>query len=254
MTHALLRESVAIVTGASRGIGAEVARGLAAAGAAVGLVARSSASLDTVAEDLRQARLGPIAVAVADVSDAASLERAVDQLTEELGPVQILVNNAGTIHHAPAAQASPAAWRRVIDTNLTAALLASSAVLPQMRQAGGGSIVNIASLSARFGIYNAVSYAASKSGLVGLTRALAWEWAGYGIRVNAVSPGYVVTDFTKPLTADERRSRHILERIPLGRWGRPEDIAGTVVYLSSPLAEYVTGQVITVDGGYSVNG
>jgi NAD(P)-dependent dehydrogenase (short-subunit alcohol dehydrogenase family) len=158
------------------------------------------------------------------------------------------------IDRTPSADFASQAWRRVFATNLDAAFTAARAVAPLMRATGGGAIVNVTSLSAHFGVRRAASYGASKSGLLGLTRALALEWAVDGIRVNAVTPGYIDTDFTAALAGDPERSRRILERIPLGRWGKPADVAGTVVYLASPLAAYVTGQVVVVDGGYSVDG
>jgi NAD(P)-dependent dehydrogenase (short-subunit alcohol dehydrogenase family) len=195
-----------------------------------------------------------VATAVADVADDDALRAALAALAAALGPPTVLVNNAGVIDRTPAAETAPGQWQRVLDTNLRSALTAATAVAPHMRRAGGGSIVNITSLSAHFGVRQAVSYGASKAGLVGLTRALALEWGGAGIRVNAVTPGYVETDFTSALSGDPERSRLVLGRIPLGRWGRPDDIGKAVLYLSSPLARYVTGQVLVVDGGYSVDG
>lgn len=250
----LLRGSTAIVCGASRGIGAAAARALHGAGADVGLLARTGAALEETAAGIGSGGGPRIATAVADVADPDALRAGIEKLVDRLGPPDILVNNAGAIDRTPSVEVTPAGWQRVLDTNLRGALLASTTVLPHMAAAGRGSIVNITSLSAHFGVRRAVSYGASKAGLVGMTRALALEWGESGVRVNAVTPGYIETDFTQRLREDTRRSVDILRRVPLGRWGRPEDIAGTVVYLASPLAEYVTGQVIVVDGGYSVDG
>ena len=250
----LLHGGTVIVTGGSRGIGASVARFAHAHGARVGLIARHSDALSRVAADLTTAGTPSVAHVAVDVADPDALRRAVEALIDQLGPPTMLVNNAGMISRTRAEQIGWADWHQVLDTNLGSALAASVTVAPHMREAGGGSIVNIASLSAHFGVRQAASYGASKSGLLGLTRALALEWASDNIRVNAVTPGYISTEFTHALAADPERSDHIRDRIPLGRWGAPEDIAGTVIYLGSPLATYVTGQVVVVDGGYSVDG
>ncbi|HXT94225.1 MAG TPA: glucose 1-dehydrogenase [Trebonia sp.] len=250
----LLDGEVAIVTGASRGIGLGIARGLRAAGARVGLIARHAEALEAAASELAGQPGPDVACADADVADSDALTAAVARLQADLGDVTVLVNNAGVIDRTPSDGLSSQAWRRVFATNLDAAFAAARAAAPSMRAAGGGAVVNVTSLSAHFGVRRAASYGASKSGLLGLTRALALEWAADGIRVNAVTPGYIDTDFTGPLTGDPERSQRILERIPLGRWGKPADVAGTVVYLASPLAAYVTGQVLVVDGGYSIDG
>lgn len=249
----LLAGTTAIVTGASRGIGAAIAAGLTDAGARAGLIARDPAALDHLVRRLGEQSGVALGARAVDVRDHDALARAIGELAAALGPPTLLVSNAGTIERNPVETMSPESWQRVLDTNLGAAVTAATTVLPYMRASGGGSIVNITSLSAHFGVRRAASYGTSKTALLGLTRALALEWASDGIRVNAVTPGYIATDFTRPLTADGERSKRILRRIPLGRWGRAEDIAGAVVYLGSPLASYVTGQVIVVDGGYSVD-
>lgn len=250
----LMDGTTAIVTGASRGIGAAVAMALAQTGADVGLISRSPQALDAVAARIREKTRRSIAVRAADVAHPEALALAIEELTDELGAPTVLVNNAGTIARSPLESMTPASWARVFDINLGSAAAAATTVLPHMKARGGGSIVNVTSLSAHFGVRHAASYGASKSGLLGLTRALALEWADHAIRVNAVTPGYVETEFTRPLLENPQRAGRILERIPLGRWGRPEDVAGTVVYLGSPLSEYVTGQVVVVDGGYTVDG
>ena len=250
----LLHNATVIVTGGSRGIGASVARTAHQHGARVGLIARNEDALSRITAELTTAGPPPVAHVAVDVADLDALRQAVERLIDQLGPPTMLVNNVGMIDRTPAEQMGWAEWRKVLDTNLGSALAASVTVAPHMREAGGGSIVNVTSLSAHFGVRQAASYGASKSGLLGLTRALALEWASDNIRVNAVTPGYIATDLTHALAANRERSEQISSRIPLGRWGAPEDIAGTVVYLGSPLATYVTGQVIVVDGGYSVDG
>jgi NAD(P)-dependent dehydrogenase (short-subunit alcohol dehydrogenase family) len=252
--QSLLAGSVAVVTGGSRGIGAAIAQALAEAGAAVGLIGRSREALATAADDLRARGAGSVRFAAADAGDPERLEAALGRLAAELGPVTVLVNNAGMIERGAAEELTIEQWDRVIAVNLRAAFVAARTVFPGMREHGSGSIVNVTSLSGRFGIRRAAPYGASKGGLTQLTRALALEWAPHGIRVNAVAPGYVTTAFTERLATDRKRHRQILERIPLGRWGRPDDVGGTVVYLASGLSAYVTGQLVIVDGGYSVDG
>ncbi|MDI9897404.1 glucose 1-dehydrogenase [Rhodococcus sp. IEGM 1381] len=254
MTMALLEGQIAIVTGASRGIGGGAALALARAGAGVGLIARNATALSELEATIRGQGVGKVSLRVADVADPVKLRHAVESLSEELGPPSILVNNAGAIDRTATEEMTEESWRRVFDTNVGGAVTAARAVLPSMKELGGGSIINVASLSAHFGVRRASSYGASKSALLGLTRALALEWAPHHIRVNAITPGYIATDFTAKLTQNSERTASILARIPLGRWGSPQDIAGTVVYLGSSLSDYVTGQVVVVDGGYSIDG
>jgi NAD(P)-dependent dehydrogenase (short-subunit alcohol dehydrogenase family) len=193
------------------------------------------------------------ATVTADLADPTSVGEAVTDATARLGGLEILVNNAGTIVRAPSSDMSIEEWNRVVDVNLRGAFLASQSAFAAL-SSSRGSIVNIASLSAKFGIRRAAAYGASKGGIVQLTRALAIEWAADGVRVNAVAPGYVKTEFTRALQEDRERASSIEARIPMGRWATPEDIAGSVVFFCSDLAGYVTGQVLYVDGGYSCDG
>ena len=253
--HGLLAGRKAIVTGGSRGIGAGIAETLAREGAAVGLVGRDTAALAQVAGRLRVREGAEVEVCGADLAGRTAVGEAVEELADALGGVDLLVNNAGTTVRDDALSFSAEAWDEVLAVNLRAAFVAAQAAARRMVAAGsGGAIVNVASLSARFGIRRAPAYAASKGAIVQLTKALALEWGPHGIRVNAVAPGYVETELTRPLTDDAERREAISRRIPLGRWGLPEDVGGAVALLCSPLAGYVTGQVLYVDGGYGTDG
>ncbi|MDQ7904786.1 SDR family oxidoreductase [Phytohabitans sp. ZYX-F-186] len=236
----------ALVTGARTGIGRASALALAAAGA--DLVCWDRATSGDVPDQARA--LGRAAESV--VSDLTDADRAADELDALLARrrIDILVNNAGTIHREPAEQTSMPDWRRVLTLNLDAVFAMSVAVGRQMLANGDGRIITIASLLSFQGGVTVPAYAASKHGIVGLTRALANEWAGRGVNVNAVAPGYVVTENTAPLRRDPDRQRAISERIPAGRWGTPEDIAGPVVFLAGPDSRYVHGHVLVVDGGW----
>ncbi len=237
----------AAVTGANAGIGQAIAVALAQAGADVALIGRSSA--DNTLEQI--ARAGTTAVEIrADLSGAEAAVRAMDEAIAALGQVDILVNNAGIIRRDDLLQFSEEDWDAVIDTNLKSVFFLSQAAARGMAARGGGKIVNIASLLSFQGGIRVPSYAAAKSGLAGLTKAMANELAPRNVQVNAIAPGYIATANTAALREDADRSRQILERIPAGRWGRPEDIAGAAVFLSSAASDYVTGHVLAVDGGW----
>ena len=249
---AWLEGTAALVVGASRGIGAASARALAEAGADVALAGRSRADLERLATELGEAgdrRAVPLAL---DAADAEAVEATVASAAAELGRLDILVNAAGTTVRAAAEELPLAEWDRILAVNLRAAFAASRAAARLMPE--GGSIVNIASLSSQFGIRRGAAYGASKGGVAQLTKALALEWGPRGIRVNAIAPGYIETELTRGLQEDEARYESIRARIPLGRWGQPDDIGGTVALLCSPLARYLSGQVIYVDGGYTADG
>jgi len=242
-----LKGKAAIVTGANTGIGRAIAVALAQAGADVALAGRSRAD-ETAAE---VAALGRRAVLIeADLATIAPAQRVVDEALGAFGRLDILVNNAGIICRADAVEFSEADWDAVIDTNLKSLFFLCQAAGRQMLAQGGGKIVNIASLLSFQGGIRVPSYAAAKSGVAGLTKALANEWAGRGVNVNAIAPGYIATNNTAALQADETRNRQIIERIPAGRWGEPKDIAGAAVFLASPAADYVNGHILAVDGGW----
>ncbi|WP_328295517.1 SDR family oxidoreductase [Kineococcus sp. NBC_00420] len=241
-----LTGSVAVVTGASRGIGRACALALAAAGADVVGVA-STPPEGAVAEEVRG--LGRSYEALGcDFADPAAVADLGDLLAARR--VDVLVNNAGTIRRSPAADHPQSDFDHVLTVNLTSQFALTQRIGRSMLARGRGKVVFTASLLSFQGGVNVPGYAAAKHAVAGLTRALANEWAPHGVNVNAVAPGYVVTDNTEALRADPERSRALLERIPVGRWASPQEIAGPVVFLASPAADYVHGVVLPVDGGW----
>lgn len=237
----------ALVTGANTGIGQAIAVALAEAGADIVLAGRS-APTETLA---RLADTGRIAVDLrADLGSTAPVQGLVDDAVAALGGLDILVNNAGIIRRNDLADFSEEDWDAVVDTNLKTLFFLSQAAAKVMMAQGSGKIINIASLLSFQGGIRVPSYAAAKSGVAGLTKAMANELAPRGVQVNAIAPGYIATNNTAALQEDETRNRQILARIPAGRWGRPEDIAGAAVFLASPASDYVTGHILAVDGGW----
>lgn len=238
----------ALVTGASRGLGAAIAVALAEAGADVAVHGNTRPCDDTCA---RVSAAGRRAVALAgDLADSRTPVRLVEEAIAALFGLDILVNNAGTIRRAPAEDTSDEDWAAVLDVNLTSVFRLSRAAGRHMLALGRGKIVNVASLLSFQGGIRVPAYAAAKGGLAALTKALANEWAGRGVNVNALAPGYMRTDNTEALRNDPARSGQILERIPAGRWGEPEDLAGAAVFLASRASDYVHGHVLVVDGGW----
>ena len=237
---------VALVTGANTGLGRGMALALAQAGADVVGVSRKPA-LETEKDVCATGRrfLG----VQADLGSTKPISDIVAQAKSAFGPIDILVNNAGIIRRADALDFSEADWDDVINVNLKVAFFLAQAVAKDM-VGRGGKIINIASMLSFQGGIRVASYTASKSGIAGLTRLLANEWAGKGINVNAIAPGYFATNNTEALRADETRNRDILARIPAGRWGDPSDLAGAVVFLASRAADYVHGTILPVDGGW----
>ena len=237
----------ALVTGASKGIGASIAIAMAQAGADVVLVGRSQDSLSATRAAIEN--LGRTTeTLIADVESRAQISEAfksIDQLN-----VEIVVNNAGSISRAPAIDASLEDWDRIIDTNLNSVFQISQLCAKSMLAKGHGRIINIASLLSFQGGINVPAYTASKHAVAGVTKALANEWGAKGVTVNAIAPGYISTDNTQALRNDVDRNTSILARIPIGRWGTPEDLAAVAVFLASPAASYINGEIITVDGGW----
>lgn len=238
----------ALVTGASRGIGRAIALGLAEAGADVVCTSMGGGAEATAAEIRALGREGW--AVRADLADREALGRMVDEAEERAGPLDILVNNAGTIRRYPAVDYPAEEWDETIRTNLDAVFFLCQRVGRGMVERRRGKIVNIASLLSFQGGILVPAYTAAKHAVAGVTRALANEWASAGVNVNAVAPGYVRTDNTRALQDDEARSGQILARIPAGRWGEPEDIAGAAVFLASPASDYVNGHILVVDGGW----
>ncbi|HEV8189660.1 MAG TPA: 2-dehydro-3-deoxy-D-gluconate 5-dehydrogenase KduD [Pyrinomonadaceae bacterium] len=244
-----LHDRVALVTGASTGLGAAIAIALAEAGARVACHGNTR-SPESTCNQITSA--GGLAHAISgDLGQAETTQRLVAQTLERFGRIDILINNAGTIRRAPATDYSDEDWDAVIEVNLSSVFRLSRLVGRQMIERGdGGKIVNIASLLSFQGGITVPAYAASKGGVAQLTKALANEWAKHRINVNAIAPGYMRTANTAALQADETRNRQILERIPAGRWGEPEDLAGAAVFLSSSASDYINGHVLVIDGGW----
>lgn len=242
-----LSGKVAVVTGANTGIGQGIALALAAAGADIAAVGRSAAE-ETVLKVRSMGRRAEIISA--DLSTIEPVARVVEETLDKLGGLDILVNNAGIIRRADSVDFTEEDWDAVIDTNLKSVFFLCQAAARHMIPNGGGKIINIASMLTFQGGIRVPSYTASKSGIGGLTKLLANEWAAKGINVNAIAPGYIATNNTAALQDDETRNRQIMERIPAGRWGRPEDMGGAAVFLASSAADYVQGHVLAVDGGW----
>lgn len=244
-----LTGKIAVVTGASRGLGRAMALGLAEAGADIALVSRGMERLKIVASEINQ--LGRKAISIsADVANLDHVNAMVERTVDEFGRIDILVNNAGTTVRMSAEEFTEEAWDKVLDVNLKGAFFCAQAVGKVMIKQRSGKIINTASLLSVIGVPNTAAYGVSKGAISQMTKTLAVEWAKYNINVNAIGPGYFRTDLTKPLQDDETRSAQILSRIPMQRWGDPEELKGAVVFLASEASSYMTGQTIYVDGGW----
>ena len=249
-----LKGRVAIVTGGNGGIGLGMARGLAQAGAAIAVAGRNKEKSASAAAELAKLGVKTIVLEVY-VTDETSCRKMVEDAVAQLGRLDILINNAGINIRKQPQDYTLAEWRQVIETNLTSAFTCSHAAYPHMLKAGGGKIINIGSMMSIFGASFTSAYAASKGGIVQMSRALATAWAKDNIQVNSILPGWIDTALTRR-AREEVQGLHesVLKRTPAARWGVPDDFAGIAVFLAAPASDFVTGAAITVDGGYSVQG
>ena len=241
---------VALVTGGGSGLGLAIAEGLAAAGARVVINGRNRAKLETAAARLAEAG-HTVGIAAFDVADEAAVEAAIAEVARSAGPVDVLVNNAGVNNRQPLAGYPLDEWRALQAANVDGPFLVTRAVLPGMQARRRGKIINVCSLASDLGRPNIVAYATSKGALKMLTRALAVEVAPFNIQVNGIAPGFFRTEMNSALVSDAEFSAWVARRTPAGRWGDPPEIAGAAVFLASPAADYVTGHLIHVDGGFS---
>ena len=247
-----LTGKVAIVTGGNGGIGLGMAQGLAQAGAKIVVMGRN-AEKSQMAGQWLQAQVGAqVLVVTGDVGRADDVDRAIAEITKHFGRIDILFNNAGINIRKQPEELSLAEWQEVINTNLTSAFLMSKAVYPSMKKGGGGKIVNIGSMTSIFGSPFASAYAATKGGIVQLTKSLALAWAKDNLQVNSILPGWFDTELTEK-AREQIPGLHerVLSRIAKGRWAKPDDMAGTAIWLASQASDYVTGIAVAVDGGYS---
>lgn len=244
-----LSGKTAIIIGASRGLGQGMARALGEAGADLALVARTVSPLEELAEEVKGLKRECL-ILPNDISQPLEIQAMVNRVIETFGKIDILINSQGTQVRKPALEVTEQDWDGLMAINLKSVFFTCQLVAQQMIKQGRGKIINVASLSSVIGLANISIYGASKGGVAQLTKALAVEWAPHHINVNAILPGYYQTALTADLFKNEERKRWVLSRIPIGRTGLPEDLAGTVVFLSSEASDYITGQIIPVDGGW----
>jgi gluconate 5-dehydrogenase len=241
----------ALVTGAGRGIGLAIAQGLAQHGAELAIMARTKEQLETARQQIHADTGKAVRTFPFDLEDVDQIEALFETIAAETRGVDILVNCAGTTIRGPAEDVDIKSWNHVLQVNLTAVFVLSQAFCRHRKQAGkAGRIINIGSLTCHAARPSTAAYGTSKSGLLMLTKTLAVEWAKYNINVNVIGPGYIVTELTKPLWTDDDFNQWVLTKTPLARWGRPEDLVGTAVLLASRAGEFITGQIIYVDGGW----
>jgi gluconate 5-dehydrogenase len=237
-----------LITGSTRGLGYIIGEGLAKEGASVIINGRSQENVDDAVSSFIKKGLKISGIAF-DITNAGEVERKITEIVKKLGPIDVLVNNAGIQHRAPLEEFKLEDWNRVLNTNLTGAFIVSKEAVKGMIQRKSGKIINICSLQSELARPTIAPYATAKGGLKMLTRAMATEWAKYNIQVNGIGPGYFKTDMTKPLYENPEFDAWLCKRTPAKRWGNPEELVGTVIYLSSEASSFINGQLIFVDGG-----
>jgi NAD(P)-dependent dehydrogenase (short-subunit alcohol dehydrogenase family) len=247
-------DRVVLVFGGASGLGEATALAAARAGASVALADRDVVGLESVSEAIKKS--GGTSVGLpCDVTEDASVKAAVDGAQTELGGIDVLVNCAGIAHPEPSASITDSEWNELVDTHVSGTMRCVRAAFPALKASPSASVVNMSSVHSQFGVSGRLSYCAAKGAIEAMTRVLAVEWAAYGIRVNAISPGYILTPMLRKLIASgDVDERLLLARVPLGRFGAPEDIAAVIMFLASEQAGYLTGQTLIVDGGRVVNG
>ncbi|MBS3920869.1 MAG: SDR family oxidoreductase [Deltaproteobacteria bacterium] len=246
-----LTGKVAMVTGSTRGLGETSAKALAKAGADIAVCGRNPQDLDRVSTEIK--RMGRKSQGFElDVLSKEKVKKAVEQTLNHFGRVDILVNNAGTNYRVPVLEYPEEQWDLIINTNLKGYFLVAQAVVPQMLERGYGKLINMSSIFGKVGLANQLAYASSKGGVEQMTKVMALEWAKQGVRVNAVGPTYFETDMVKQIRNDPARFNFINERTPMGRWGYLPELEGTVIFLASKASDFITGQTIYVDGGWTV--
>jgi len=249
-----LEKKVAIVTGGNGGIGKGIARGFAAVGADVAIVARNSQKTDAAVSEIREAFGVRCLGVLCDVTDETAVNQMAEKVQQELGRIDILVNNAGINIRKMPQDYDAADWDQVLAANLRSAFLCSKSVYPAMKAVGGGKIINIGSMLSIFGGAKLAPYSASKGGIVQMTRSLACAWAEENIQVNAILPGWIDTELTQQARKDiPGLNETVIARTPTGKWGQPHQLAGAAVFLASPASDFVTGVALPVDGGYSIS-
>ena len=241
---------LALVTGSSRGLGFAMARGLGRAGAALVLNGRDPAALERAAEGLRGDEGLTVHTVPFDVTDSAAVAAGIEAIESRIAPIDILINNAGIQRRAPLAEVSEAVWREVLEANLTSAFLVGQAVGRRMIARRRGKIINICSLTSEVARATVAPYTTAKGGLKMLTKAMAVEWAPHNVQVNGIGPGYFASEMNVALTSNPEFDAWVRARTPAGRWADPDELAGTAVFLAAPASDFVTGQVVYVDGGF----
>lgn len=242
---------VALVTGGTKGLGFEISRTLASSGARVALCSRHAEEAQAVAKDISTTSGSEVIGLRGDVSNSAEISELINTTRERLGPVDILIANAGTNIRKPSEDMTAEEWDKVVGLNLRGPFLVAKAVLPEMRANGYGRVVFVGSIHSFISLPGYAPYSAGKAGLLGLTRALALEYASHGVCVNSICPGFIETPLTTPVRQNPEMANKVLERTPIGRWGSTKDIRGAILLLSSPGASFITGTSIVVDGGWT---
>ncbi|MCF8027027.1 MAG: glucose 1-dehydrogenase [Desulfobacteraceae bacterium] len=245
-----LANKVSMVTGSSKGLGRSAALALAKAGSDVAVCGRNQADVDKVVEEIRE--LGSNAAGfLFDVTQKQSVEQGVEQIVSHFGRIDILLNNAGTNHRVPVLEYPEEQWDKILQTNLKAYYLVAQQVVPQMIQRNYGKVINMSSILGHVGLPNQLAYASSKGGVEQMTKVMALEWAKQGVRVNAIAPTYFETEMVSQIRQDAERFNFINERTPMGRWGQIEEIEGVVIFLAGAGSDFITGQSLVIDGGWT---